>query len=177
MFLQSVAAHLPIVHSKSEISMSLPFRYGRMLLHRPAGFGKTTFLKELGQFCDVVRNDGDSNFRYFTPENTKSSYVAIHRANYLILHFDFDTLHPGASDTFTVAGFRDQLMSVIRGQLEKYISKYSEKGLLGLLPIDEPSQLSLTQMCHYIPVGCYLSVSRHSCLTINYRDDLIILPS
>ncbi|KAE9383426.1 hypothetical protein BT96DRAFT_951359 [Gymnopus androsaceus JB14] len=37
------------------------------------------------------------------------------------------------------------------GQLEKYISKYSEKGLLGLLPIDEPSQLSLTQMCHYIP--------------------------
>ncbi|KAE9386350.1 hypothetical protein BT96DRAFT_1006177 [Gymnopus androsaceus JB14] len=131
--------------------MSLPFRYGRMLLHRPASFGKTTFLKELGQFCDVVRNDSNSNFRYFTPENTKSSYVAIHRANYLILHFDFDTLHPGASDTFTVAGFRDQLMSVIRGQLEKYISKYSEKGLLGLLPIDEPSQPSLMQMCHYIP--------------------------
>ncbi|KAE9397601.1 hypothetical protein BT96DRAFT_1020744 [Gymnopus androsaceus JB14] len=151
----SVAARIPIKDSKSEISMGLAFRYRGMLLHRPAGFGKTTFLKELGQFCDVVRDsrsDSDKNLKYFSPENTKTSYAAIHRANYLILHFDFgNLLNPGASDTFTEAGFRDRLMSEIRGALEKYISKYSEKGMLGLFPIDDPSQLSMTQMCHYIP--------------------------
>lgn len=132
-----------------------------MLLHRPAGFGKTTFLKELGQFCDVVCNpNSDNDLKYFTPENIKNPYVETHRANYLMLHFDLGNLLPEASDTsdmFTESGFRDRLMSEIRGSVDRYLIKYSKEQLLGSLSaVDDPSKFSLTHICHYLPVGFFL---------------------
>lgn len=136
-----------------------------MLLHRPAGFGKTTFLKELRQFCDVtgdLHNDSDRNFKIFSPENIQSSHIAIHQANYLTLHFDLaNLLDPGDSDTLTEAGIRGRLTSQIRSTLDEYVRTYSANGFLGALPINDPSELSLTQICHYIPVG-------HSFFTVRY---------
>lgn len=136
-----------------------------MLLHCPAGFGKTTFLKELRQFCDVtgdLHNDSDRNPKIFSPENIQRSYVAVHQAKYLTLHFDLaNLLDPADSDTLTEAGLRGQLMSEIRGTLDEYVRKYYAMGFLGALPINDPSELSLTQICHYIPVG-------HSIFTVRY---------
>lgn len=124
-------------------------------MHRPTGFGKTTFLKELGQFCDISQNDSKETFKYFLPGNTTNSYVARHRAKHLVLHFDFNNLlDPAALDSFTDAGFREQLNTEIRAALERYVVKYSSAGLFGVLSIGDPSELSLIEMCQYLPVRC-----------------------
>lgn len=153
------------------MSLFYAFRYPGILLHRPAGFGKTTFLKELAQFCDAFPDSNsrynDQTPKYFTSEHIKNSYVALHEAKYLMLHFDLGNLLPEDSDTFTEAGFRDRVLSEIRGSLGKYISKYAENGSLFPPPFEDYSTVPLMDICHLLPVGFVLLLS----------DNILVLPT
>ncbi|KAF5378662.1 hypothetical protein D9757_009556 [Collybiopsis confluens] len=146
--------------------MDLPFFCIGSVIHRPSGFGKTTFLKQLSAFCDAYsRQKRDLSI----PPSMRPHY-----RRHLVLSFDLSKFDAYPSGSWgDKEELRERFLEFVTGAVRAWALKYrSEFDLKGHPDLDIDHS-SLTEMITVLPLRARYTTM----ITIDSYDDPLIRAS